>query len=175
MAQNDKKKCVCSTPYLRKHTSYEKYKMKNTNLICHMPYLMNSIAYYHGFWYPCVKWYLQGFFSFFQSWFLGLFGVKGQKWPKLTQKGQNDKNVCLLCSISQEPFIIWFSLMVHMFKMMIFPEFFFIFSKFWFFRLLGMSEVEKWPKITKNSFCHALYLRNHTSYHLHVWCICVKG
>ena len=65
--------------------------------------------------------------------------------------------------------------MVHMFKMMIYPEFFFIFSKFWFFRLLGMSEVEKWPKITKNSFFHALYLRNHTSYHLHVWWICVKG
>ena len=33
--------------------------------------------------------------------------VKGQKTV------QNDKKVCLLCSISQEPCIIWFSFMVH--------------------------------------------------------------
>ena len=36
--------------------------------------------------------------------------VKGQK------TFQNDKNFCLLCSISQEPCIIWLSFMVHVYK-----------------------------------------------------------
>ena len=37
--------------------------------------------------------------------------VKGQKTV------QNDKNLCLLCSLSQEPDIIWLSFMVQMYKM----------------------------------------------------------
>ena len=42
--------------------------------------------------------------------------------------------------------------------------FFFIFSKFWFFKLLVGSKGKKWPKMTKASVCRTLYLRNHTSY-----------
>ena len=50
--------------------------------------------------------------------------VKGQK------IGENDKNFCLSCLISQEPFIIWSSFLVHMCKMVISPSFFLVFSKF---------------------------------------------
>ena len=46
-------------------------------------------------------------------------GVKGQKMV------QNDKKLCLLCSISQEPYIIWLSFMVQMCKMIISPGMFF--------------------------------------------------
>ena len=43
----------------------KKPKMKNKNCMCHVPYITNSVAYDHDFWYTCVKWwYLQVFFSF---------------------------------------------------------------------------------------------------------------
>ena len=42
-------------------------------------------------------------------------GLKGQKMV------QNDKKLCLLCSISQEPYIIWLSFMVQMCKIIISP------------------------------------------------------
>ena len=63
--------------------------MKNENYIHHSSYLRNSIAYDHGFWYTCVKWYyLQVFFSFFKMWFSRLLGggksaKNGQKWQKI--------------------------------------------------------------------------------------------
>ena len=149
--------------------------MKNNNYIHHTPYLRNSLAYDHDFWYTCVKWYLQVcfFFPFFLNFkrfcllhfisresyiiwwsfmvhlceiiiFPGIFfhffkilifwvvrGVKGQKMV------QNEKKLCLLRSISQETYIIWFSFMVHMCKMIISMAIFFIFSEFWCSRLLG--------------------------------------
>ena len=87
-------------------------EMKNNNYIHHVPYLRNSIAYDHDFWYNCVKWwYLQVFFStFWYFYFLGFRGVKGQKMTK------DDKKICLLHLISQEPYIIWLSFMVHLCK-----------------------------------------------------------
>ena len=33
--------------------------------------------------------------------------------------------------------------------------------------------MQKWPKMTKNSVCCALYLRIHTSYDLYLWYTCV--
>ena len=39
----------------------------------------------------------------------------------------------------------------------------------------GGSKTKKWPKMTKNSVCFASYLRDHTSYDLHLWYISVKG
>ena len=62
--------------------------MKNNNYICHAPYLRNSIAYDHEFWYTCVKWwYLVLFFDFFDIFiFLAVRGVKGQK---IAQKNNN--------------------------------------------------------------------------------------
>ena len=56
-------------------------KMKNNNYTCRMPYLRNSIAYDHDFWYTFVElWYLHAlFFIFSKFWFSGLLGAKGQK------------------------------------------------------------------------------------------------
>ena len=48
--------------------------------------------------------------------------VKGQKMV------QNDKKFCSLHSISQEPYLIWFSFMVEMCKMIISPGVFFNFK-----------------------------------------------
>ena len=88
---------------------------------------------------------------------------------------QNDKKLHLLRFISQEPYIKWLSFMVHLCEMMISPGFFFfIFWKFWFFRLLVGNKVKKWPKMTKNYISCTLYLRNHTSYDCHLWYTCVK-
>ena len=117
----------------------------------------------------------RSFFYFFKILIFWVFrggvcdGVKGQKTIL------SEKKFCLSHSICLEPYIIWFSFMVHMCKMIISPGVFFIFSKFWFFRLLGGSKGKKWPKMTKNSVCRVLYLRNHTSYDLHLWYTCVIG
>ena len=59
----------------------------------------------------------------------------------------NDKKFCLLCSMYQELFIIWSLFVVHKCKMII--------SLGIFFRLLGGSKDEKWPKMTTNSVCHS--------------------
>ena len=70
---------------------------------------------------------------------------------------KNEKKICLSCSISQELYIIWFSFMVHICKMIIFPGIFFIFSKIWFSRSSGGSKSKKWPKITTNSVLHVIF------------------
>ena len=51
--------------------------------------------------------------------------------------------------MSQEPYIIWLSFVLYKCKMITYPCFFFIFSKFWFFGLLGGWKGKKWPKMTK--------------------------
>ena len=86
---------------------FEKWpKMKNKIYISQVPYLRNSIAYNHGFWY-------------------------------------------------------------------ISPGVFFIFSKFWFFGLVGWKG-KKWSKVTKNYVFCASFLRNHKSCDCHLWYTCVK-
>ena len=64
-------------------------------------------------------------------------------WSKMTKK------FCLVHFISQEPYIIWFSFMVLMCKMILPPQIFFILSKFWFSELLGGKRVNspKWQSI----------------------------
>ena len=76
--------------------------------------------------------------------------VKGQK------MAQNDKKSCSLCSIFQDPYILWLLVMVRMFKMIIAPCFFFFFF-FHFFKILiawVVSEVI-WQKMPPNDkkFC----------------------
>ena len=116
----------------------------------------------------------RGCFLFFKIFILcvvkgeGSGGVKGKKMV------QNEK-FCLSGSISQESYIIWFWFMVLMCKMIISPVVFFIFSKFWFFGLLGGWKGKKLPKMTKNFTLCTLYFRNHTLYDLDLWCTCVKG
>ena len=81
---------------------------------------------------------------------------------------QNDKKLCPSRSVSQEPYIIWLSFMLHLCKLIISPGNFFIFSKFWFFGLLGRWKGKKWSKMTKNSIYCTPYLRNHTTYDCHL-------
>ena len=70
---------------------------------------------------PCVS------FHFFKI--LIFWVVKGVKEQKMAE---NDKQFCLLYSISHEPYIIWLSFLVHICKMIISSGVFFIFSKFSF-------------------------------------------
>ena len=111
------------------------------------------------------------FFIFSKFWFFWVVReVKGQKWSKMT------KEICLLHSISQKPYIISLSFMVRMCKMILSPGVFFIFSIFRLFRL-SRGEV-KGQKTVQNDkkFCPSLapYFRNHTSYDFNLWYTCVK-
>ena len=94
------------------------------------------------------------FFHFFQN-FVFFREVKGEKMVQI------DKKFCLSHSISQEPYLIWFSFVVHMCKMIISPGVFLFFPKFWLFGLLGGSKGKKWSKMTKSSVRHTLHIRNH--------------
>ena len=87
---------------------------------------------------------------------------------------QNDKKLCLLHFISQEPCIMWLLSLVHICKMIISSGVLFIFPKFWFSRSIGGQKGKKWSRMTKNYVCCTPYLRNHTSYDCHLWCKCVK-
>ena len=94
-------------------------------------------------------------FSIFSKfWFGGLLGcVKGQK------IAQNDKTFCLLCSISQEPYIMWLSFVVQKCKMIspgIFLNYFFKILIWVVMRVKGWKMAQNVKKKT----C----LRNHTSY-----------
>ena len=110
-------------------------KMKSNNYICHAPYLRNSIAYDHDFWYSCVKWWYFHMICFFHfSDIFTFWAVKGVKGQKMSQY---DKKFCLLQLIYLRNHISWLSFMVLLCKMMMSLAFCFIFSKFWFFGLLG--------------------------------------
>ena len=109
------------------------------------PYLRNHSSWDHNFWSMCKMMISLGRFSIFSKfWFFGLFvGQKMTKWPKM-------KRFCLSHFILQEPYILWFSFMVGMCKMIISSGVFFIFLKFWFSGLLGGKRVkncQKWQKI----------------------------
>ena len=75
---------------------------------------------------------------------------------------QNDKKLCPWCSISQEPYIMWLSFMVHLCKMIISRGIFYIFSKFWISGSLGGKRVKngsKWQKFSLSySISQELYI-----------------
>ena len=106
---------------------------KNDKKLClgQAPYLRNHTSC------DCYLWYLQGFFHFFKC--LIFWGVRGRGGSKRTKNVSKWEKNCLSHSISQEPYIIWLSFVVHKCKMITSPGFLFIFSKFWLFRLLGGS------------------------------------
>ena len=84
------------------------------NLVCHASYLRNHTSYVVIFGthvYYNISWCFFHFFKILVFWFVR--GVKGQKMV------QSDKKFCLLHLISQEPYIIWLSFMVHICKMII--------------------------------------------------------
>ena len=126
----------------------------------YVPYLRDSIAYDHGYWYACVKeWFFQVFFHF-----LEIFMI------------QNDKKFSPSHSISQEPYIMWLSFMVRMCKMTISLVIFFIFFKiliFWVHRgMKRQTTVRNEKKFCSapyfricasedSHFCRTLYFRNH--------------
>ena len=110
--------------------------------------------------------------TFFQFFKILIFGVVRR--VKVQKMVQNDKKFCLSRIISQEPYIIWLSFMVHMHKMIISPSLCFIFSKFWFSGSIGELKGKKWSRMTENVVCRAPYLRNHTSCDCHLWCKFVK-
>ena len=90
------------------------------------------------------------FFHFFKILVLQI--VSAVKWQKVTQ---SDKKLYLLLSLSQEPYIIWLSVMVHMCKMIIckmikFSGVFFNFSKFWFSKFSGGGRAKNGAKWQKN-------------------------
>ena len=99
------------------------------------------------------------FFSFFPNFIFRV--VRG---GSITQ---NDKRLCSLRLISQELYIIWSSFMVHI------SCFFSHFSQILIFRVNSGVKGQKKKKKKKGSkwqkFCHAAYLRNHTSYDYHLW------
>ena len=78
-------------------------KMKNNNCIRRMPYLSNSIAYDHDFWYVCVKrWYPGIFFIILKFSFFGLlvwWGRGGRRGELGMAKGksitQNKNKNCI--------------------------------------------------------------------------------
>ena len=141
--------------------------------ICHAPYLSNSVAYDHYFWYTCVEWwYLQlcFFLSFFQNFDFQVFRrreVEGQKMV------QNDKKFFLSHFISQEPYIIGLLFMVQMCKM-IYPAIFFVFQSFdfpgcWWGIKKAINGL-KWQKILSVAF-HISGSIHHmiVIYVMHVW------
>ena len=98
----------------------------------------------HNFWYTYAKWwYHQGFFSFFQN--FDFLAVRGVKRAKNSPKWEiTITSVTHHISGTVHHLIIIFG--TH-FKMMISPGlFFFIFSKFWFFRVLGELKGKNSPK-----------------------------
>ena len=153
MVQNDKKFCLsCSI-------SQELYIIWFSFTV-HMCKMIISLGFSFSFF----------FFSFFKILiFQVVRGVKGQKLV------QNNKKFCLSHSISQESYIMRLSFMVHICKMIISSGFFFIFSKFWFSGSIGGYKDNRQSRMTKNSVCRALYLRNPTSYDCSLWHTCVRG
>ena len=83
---------------------------------------------------PGVFFFLFCFFNILIFWVV--MGVTGQKTV------QNDEKFCPSCSVSQEPYIIWLSFMVHIYKM-ISSDTFFIFSKFLFSGSIGGKRAKK--------------------------------
>ena len=134
-----------------------------------MPYLRNSIACDHYFWYTCVNEDISRCcFQFFKILIFQVFQVRGQ------ETVQNDKKFCQSCFISCEPYIMWLSFMVDLCKMIISAGVFFSFSKFWFSGSIWGLKDKKCSRMTKYSVCRTPYLRIHTSYDCHLCLKCVK-
>ena len=96
---------------------------------------------------PGVFFFFFFVFSFFQNVnVLGCYRVKGKN------MAQNDKKFCLSHFVSQEPYIVWLSVMVHLYKMMIYPGvFFFHFLKILIFRV-SVVKGQKIIKMKKKNF-----------------------
>ena len=99
------------------------------------------------------------FSKFRSSGYLGVWGV-----VKEQKIAQNDKKFCLSHFVSQEPYIIWLWVLVHMCKMIISRANFFIFQTFDFKVFRGIKRAKNDMKLPI-PVCFTLYLRNCRSYH----------
>ena len=151
------KNYVCCAQYLRNHASYDCHLWNTCKMVTHI-----SRRFFH-------------FFKIVIFWVSRR--VNGQKMV------QNDKKFCPLHSMSQEPYIIWLSCMVHICKMIISSGGFFVFVLFFcFFQVFKILiflvrrgvKGQKRCRMTENSLCCTPYRRNHASYDCHLWYKCVK-
>ena len=107
-------------------------------------------------------------FSFFSKQKV-VSGVKGQNMV------QNDKKFCLSCCIwgTIHDMIFIYSTLVQNENISSCFFFFFLFSKFWIFGLLGGYKVKIGYKMINSSVSHVRYLRSHPSYiSSHTWYDC---
>ena len=142
LAQNDKKFCLPC------FISQEPYIIWSSFVVQKCKMIISPGAFFH-------------FFNILI--FQVVSGVKQQK------LAQNDKKLCLSHSMSQEPYIIWPSFVVHKCEMIISPGTF-IFSKFWFLGLLGGSKGKNGPKWQKTLSVVPFILgtMHHTSFLVHM-------
>ena len=94
-------------------------------------------------------------FYFFQNVFFFVFSGVGQKMV------QNDIKFCLSHSISQEPYIIWMSFVVHIFKTIISTDVFFFVFLFHFFKML-IFEVHRQGIMLKKIWPHQILAKPKT-------------
>ena len=106
------------------------------------------------------------FFIFDIFIFHAVSGIKGQK---ITQGW---KKFCLSYFISQEPYIIWSWLMVHMHN--ISRCFFYIFFQVLIFGVISRAKEHKMAWNDKNYLCCNLYLSKHASYDCAFCCTSLK-
>ena len=106
------------------------------NSVSRPPYFRNHTSYDHYLWYNSIKWYFHAYFLFFK---VLIFRVvrRVKKWFKMTKKTR-------LCLISQEPYIIWSSFMVHVRRKIISLCLLLHFSEIFFF---GVSSGVKGQKM----------------------------
>ena len=112
----------------------KRWSKMRKNYVCHVPYLKKHTYDFHLWYtYMCKMITSTGIFFIFLK-ILIFWVVRGVKGQKVVQ---NKKKLYLTCYISQETYIIWFSFMVHICKIITSTGVFSIFSKFWFSGLLG--------------------------------------
>ena len=128
----------------------------------------------HIIWLSFIFVYYQmiissGIFSIFLKIFIFWVhrGVKGQKTVR------NDKKLCLLCSISQEPSIIWLSFVVQMCKIIISPGAFFN-VKILIFQVVKGLKGQKMSQNVENLFPYISGTIYHMIY-IYGTHVCIKG
>ena len=129
MAQNNKKLCMLLSTSQEPYIIWSSFVVHNCNLISSSVFFI--------------------FFKIVISWIVSK--VKEYK------MAQNDKKLCLAHSISQEPYIIWFSFLIHLCKMMVRPGIFSFFKIMIFRAVRGVKE-QKMVQNDKKSFYIGIHL-----------------
>ena len=94
------------------------------------------------------------------------------RWVKGQKMVQNDKKLCLLHSISQEPYI-WFSFMVQMCKMIISSGVFFFNVKILIYQFVKGLKGQKMAQNVENFCLLHLIFQEPLSCALHLWYTCM--